>query len=67
MQYDFHNIHRFQMDEDRILLDVNSGSVHVIDEGIDRFLDFLADGQDMQKAQEKTAQIYGQAEAARCV
>ncbi len=64
MQYDFHNIHRFQMDEDRILLDVNSGSVHVIDEGIDRFLDFLADGQDMQKAQEKTAQIYGQAEAA---
>ena len=39
---DFNRIHRFRYDDLKILLDVNSGSVHVIDQPTWDFFDYLA-------------------------
>ena len=36
---DFTRIHRFVFDDLHIMLDVNSGSVHVTDQAVDAFLD----------------------------
>ena len=38
---DFSRIHRFHFEDLNILLDVNSGSVHVIDQPTWDFLDYL--------------------------
>ena len=38
---DFNRIHRFRYDDLKILLDVNSGSVHVIDQPTWDFFDYL--------------------------
>lgn len=39
---DFNRIHRFRFDDLMILLDINSGSIHVIDQPTWDFLDYLA-------------------------
>ena len=38
---DFSRIHRFVFDDLHLMLDVNSGSIHVTDETVDAFLDKL--------------------------
>lgn len=40
-QLDFNRIHRFRMDDLNILLNINSGSIHVIDEATWDFMDYL--------------------------
>lgn len=55
----FNNIHKFIFDELKILLDINSGSVHVIDEVTWDFLDRLEANQgNWQKAQDSLLDKY---------
>ena len=44
-------IHKFMLEDTRILLDVNSGSIHLIDQATWDYLDRLKDGQDSKQAQ----------------
>ena len=59
---DFDRIHKFQFDDLRILIDINSGSLHVIDEMTWDFLDLLAD-KPWQDALEALAERYDRTEA----
>ena len=59
---DFNRIHKFQFDDLRILIDINSGSLHVIDEMTWDFLDLLAD-KPWEEAVNALADRYGRAEA----
>ena len=60
---DFSRIHRFIFDDLHLLLDVNSGSVHVIDETAWAFLDALEQGQSWEDAIRTTAAVYGEEDA----
>lgn len=57
MNYDFNRIHRFTFDDLSILLDINSGSVHLPDEDTMRFLDFLEEKDDMAAAEAALAAV----------
>ena len=59
---DFNRIHRFRYDDLKILLDVNSGSVHVIDQPTWDFFDYLAVNP-METAFSLMMDQYGYAEA----
>ena len=60
---DFTRIHRFVFDDLHIMLDVNSGSVHVTDQAVDAFLDALEEGQAWDDAIATTAKAYGEEDA----
>ena len=62
-ELDFTRIHRFVFDDVHIMLDVNSGSVHVTDEAVDAFLDALEEGQGWDDAIAITAKTYGEEDA----
>jgi len=56
----FNNIHKFYFDELKVLLDINSGSVHIIDDIVWDLLDRLELEQgDWRKAQEDLIKKYG--------
>ena len=59
---DFNRIHRFRYDDLKILLDVNSGSIHVIDQPTWDFFDYLAVN-NMETAFSLLMDQYGYAEA----
>jgi len=62
--YDFQsNIHMFKWRDRNILLDVNSGAVHILDEPAFRFIEKLAAFQgDQEKAIEELAHVYARDE-----
>ena len=60
---DFSRIHRFVFDDLHLMLDVNSGSIHVTDETVDTFLDALEEGQTWEDAIRTTAATYGEEDA----
>ena len=60
---DFSRIHRFVFDDLHLMLDVNSGSIHVTDETVDAFLDALEEGQTWENAIRTTAATYGEEDA----
>ena len=60
---DFNNIHRFVFEDLHLMLDVNSGSIHVTDEAVDAFLDALEAGQEWEEAIQTTAKTYGEEDA----
>lgn len=60
---DFSRIHRFVFDDLHLMLDVNSGSIHVTDETVDAFLDALEEGQTWEDAIRTTAATYGEEDA----
>lgn len=60
---DFSRIHRFVFDDLHLMLDVNSGSIHVTDETVDTFLDALEEGQTWEDAIRTTAATHGEEDA----
>ena len=62
-QFNDQDIHIFQMEGDRLLLDVNSGSVHIVDEAVADFLQAFKEADDWQQAIRRTAVRYGNDEA----
>ena len=62
---DFNRIHKYHQDDLDILIDINSGSLHLIDKITWDFLDFLEE-KDWQGAKEALAEKYSAAEAEEC-
>src|SRR5690554_3608020 len=61
MQLSFNKIHKFKFEDIGILLDINSGSVHVIDEVTWQVLDALEDScGEKSKAKEVLAELYSE-------
>lgn len=61
--YDLNRIHRFVFDDMYFLLDINSGSLHIIDNVVDSFIDALGDTDCWEDAVTRTAAIHGMEEA----
>ena len=61
--YDFNRIHYFTFDDLSIVLDINSGSVHLIDEDVVFYLDMLKSGAPAEEAQNALAARIGAEEA----
>lgn len=55
---DFNKIYKFAMKDLKIMLDINSGSVHIIDEITWDYLDKLELTQDWRRAQEELLNLY---------
>ena len=62
-ELDFSRIHRFVFEDLHLMLDINSGSIHVTDETVDAFLDALEEGKTWEDAIAQTAAVYGQEDA----
>ena len=62
-ELDFSRIHRFVFEDLHLMLDINSGSIHVTDETVDTFLDALEEGKTWEDAIAQTAAVYGQEDA----
>ena len=62
-ELDFSRIHRFVFEDLHLMLDINSGSIHVTDETVDTFLDALEEGKTWEEAIAQTAAVYGQEDA----
>ncbi len=62
---DFNRIHKYHQDDLDILIDINSGSLHLIDKITWDFLDFLEE-KDWQEAKKALAAKYSAAEAEEC-
>ena len=58
---DFNRIHKYHQDDLDILIDINSGSLHLIDKITWDFLDFLEE-KDWQGAKEALAEKYSAAD-----
>lgn len=62
-QLDFGRIHRFVFDDMHLLLDINSGSVHITDQMVDDFLDALEGGKRWEDAVALLAARYSEEDA----
>ena len=58
--FDFNRIHRYHYDDLNVLLDVNSGSLHLADDLTMRYLDVLEESDSLEEAQARFTKEVGQ-------